>query len=124
MSTTPNPQRGEVEVILDKPRILRLTTNALARAEKLLNGQSLMERSVVLSWDAVRVLLFVGLNDSKLTLEKLGDLIDEADKGQIVSAVFAAWALHLGRGAKPATEEAAGDEPDPLQAIAGTGTDS
>ena|SRR6478736_3454574 len=122
MPNTANPQRGEVDITLDKPRILRLTTNSLARAEKLLNGKSLLDRSVVLSWDAIRVLLFVGLNDPKLTLEKLGDLIDEADKDEIVSAVFAAWALHLGRGAKVKEEAAPAEEVDPQVASPGTGT--
>jgi hypothetical protein len=119
---TANPQRGEVDITLDKPRILRLTTNSLARAEKLLDGKSLLDRSVVLSWDAIRVLLFVGLNDPKLTLEKIGDLIDEADKDKVLMAVYAAWSLHLGRGAKTPGEVSQAEALDPQSASAGTGT--
>jgi hypothetical protein len=123
MSTTANPQRGEVEITLDKPRILRLTTNSLARAEKLLDGKSLLDRSVVLSWDAIRVLLFVGLNDPKLTLDKIGDLVDEADKDKVLMAVYAAWSLHLGRGAKTPEEGEAVEGVDPQSASAGIGKD-
>jgi hypothetical protein len=120
--STANPQRGEVDITLDKPRILRLTTNSLARAEKLLDGKSLLDRSVVLSWDAIRVLLFVGLNDPKLTLDKIGDLVDEADKDKVLMAVYAAWSLHLVRGAKTPEEGAAVEGVDPLKASAGIGT--
>jgi hypothetical protein len=121
MSTTANPQRGEVEITLDKPRILRLTTNDLARAEKLL-GKSLLDRSIVLSWDAMITLLFVGLHDPKLTLEKIGDLIDETDKDHVLMAVYAAWSAHLGRGAKAKTEGARVEGADPQLASPGIGT--
>ncbi len=121
--TTANPQRGEVDIVLDRPRIIRLTTNALARAEKLLGGKSLLDKNVVLTWDATRVLLFVGLNDPKLTLERVGDLIDEADKDKVVDAVFTAWSLHLSRGAKSANpQEGEAETADPLMASPGPGT--
>jgi hypothetical protein len=123
-NTTANPQRGEVDIKLDKKDyILRLTTNSLARGEKLLN-KSLIDRSVVLSWDAIIVLLFVGIKSHKLTIEQIGDLIDESDKDEIVSAVFEAWALHLARGAKPKPKdgEGEGEGVDPQIASPGIGT--
>jgi hypothetical protein len=121
MSSTPNPQRGEVEIILSgQPRIIRLTTNSIARAEKIID-KSLLSREVVLSWLAITALIFTALNDPTLTLEQVGDQIDDSDKNHVMAKVFESWALHLGRGAK-VTEVV--KPADPTKASPGPGTNS
>lgn len=114
MSTTANPQRGEVEIILDKPRILRLNTNAIARAEEMLNTSLLNNDPKSFGFKEARALLFVGLNDRKLTLEKVGELMDQAEDSVVIGAITKAWVLHLFRHEKPTDPtEAAEEQADP-----------
>lgn len=117
-----NPQRGEVNIVLDKSRVLRLTTNAIARAEELLGTSLLNNDPRAFGFKEARALLFVGLNDRKLTLEKVGELMDDADDATVIGAVTKAWALHLMRHDKPVEVEA---EPvDPPKPANGPGTNS
>lgn len=114
-----NPQRGEVDIVLDKPRIIRLTTNALAKAEDILGRSLINGNPFAVGFREIRTLVYVGLNDPQLTIDQVGDLIDEADKAKVTSAVFKAWNLHLGRGME--SEKAKeGDQvaTDPLKAAA------
>jgi len=119
---TANPQRGEVEITLDKPRIIRLTTNAIARAEELLGTSLLNGNPRSFGFKEARALLFVGINDRKLTLEKVGDLMDEADDAAVIGAVTKAWTLHLFRHEK--LTEAAEEPVDPPKANHGPGISS
>lgn len=122
--STANPQRGEVEITLDKPRILRLTTNSIVRAEEILGVSLLNENPRAFGFKEARALLFVGLNDRKLTLEKVGELMDGAEDSVVLGAVTKAWVLHLYRHEKPSEPAEVAEEPVDPPTAAGLGTGS
>ena len=69
--------RGEVQIVLDKPRVIKFNLWALAEAEKELNAPISELLNTKLQLNAVLTLLWCGLrsDDKKLTREKVGLLV-------------------------------------------------
>ena len=73
-----NKRRGEAVITLDRPRNLKLTFNAMCEAEGVL------KHAVVrgdFGLEDIRALLWAGMKheDRSLTLNRVGDLMNEAD---------------------------------------------
>ena len=81
-----NPKRAEEQVTLDKPRTLRLDYNAMCAAEGVL-GRTVIRQEVGLS--EIRAIMWAGLKheDRALTLERVGELLGEADLAEIMEKV-------------------------------------
>lgn len=82
-----------VIIELDRPRKLRYTFNSLVLAEEVL-GKPIAVGMLVAGMKELRILLWAGLKeeDSNLTLEQVGNLIDESPLGfeEITSKVVEA----------------------------------
>ncbi len=89
--------KPSVLIELDRPRNIRLTTNALVKVEEVLS-KPLSEIGVAIGLKEIRALLWAGLlhEDKTLTLETVGDLIDEADFEYVSTKVGEAINLSLG----------------------------
>lgn len=92
-----NKYKAEVEILLDKPRILRFTHNAMAEMEDEF-GDSLLGEEFFsnISVSKVRKLLRMALkHDIKdLTLEEAGELMEHADSlTYVMQKVIEAYTL-------------------------------
>lgn len=75
-----------VMIELDKPRRIRFDTNALCEVEEYLKKPlSSIDYQKELGIKELRLLLWIGLKheDKTLTLQKVGELMDLADYGEI-----------------------------------------
>ncbi len=71
---------GHVDITLDRPRRLRLDHNALVTVEELIGKPiSRIVAGGELGFREIRALVFAGLrhDDRRLTLERVGELLDE-----------------------------------------------
>jgi hypothetical protein len=96
-----NKHRGEVSVMLDKERTLRLTHNNIIKAEREL-GFPLLQLSDKFGFEAVRALVWAGLlhEDKDLTPDDAGDLMDLGDFEDISEKVSEALQLVFQKGSK------------------------
>ena len=71
--------KPSILIQLDRPRNIRLNTNALVKAEEVL-GRPVAEFGDSFGMREIRALLWAGLlhEDKDLSLETVGDLMDEA----------------------------------------------
>jgi hypothetical protein len=101
--TTSNPIRGTVTIKLDRDRTLKLGFNALVLAEQIaginLAGFNPMEAGL----KGVRAALYAGLahEDPKLTLDQVGDMIQEAGYSYCVSKLIEGLAAAFKTDEKP-----------------------
>lgn len=89
--------KPSVLIELDRPRNIRLNTNALVKAEELL-GRSISEFEKNFGIKEIRAMLWVGLQheDKTLTLETVGELIDEAGLEYVIDKVGEAIRISMG----------------------------
>jgi hypothetical protein len=68
-----------IPITLDRTRMMRFTTNALCTMEALTGIKVMSMDMNRLGFTEIRALMFAGLyaDDSSMTLEKAGDLLDE-----------------------------------------------
>ncbi len=89
-----------VTIQLDKPRTLRYGINALVKIEEIL-GRPIMNLDLEnLGVKELRVILYAGLcnDDKSLTIEQVGDLIDEySDLTTIAEKLGEALSLAFGK---------------------------
>lgn len=92
-----------VSIELDKTRNLRYGINALCQMEEML-GKSVTKLQEEIGIKEFRIMLYCGLvwEDNTITLEKVGDLMDEAisDKGIEYINGKVSEALELALGVK------------------------
>lgn len=69
--------KPSVAIELDKPRNLRINTNAMVKLEEMM-GKPLSEIGTRFGVKDIRMIMFCGLlhEDKDLTLDSVGDLID------------------------------------------------
>ena len=89
-----------VPIILDKPRMMRFTTNALCTMEQLSGIKITQINLNAAGFIEIRALLFAALyaDDSSMTLNKAGDLIDEYGLDAFVDKLGEALDLSLNGG--------------------------
>ncbi|MGE5390907.1 MAG: hypothetical protein ACM3PE_07570 [Deltaproteobacteria bacterium] len=92
--------KPSVLIILDKPRNIRLNTNALVKVEEVLE-RSLSEFGTSFGITEIRAMLWAGLlhEDKSLSLDTVGDLIDEAGFEYVAEKV--GEAINIAMGIKP-----------------------
>lgn len=75
-----NKHRGEVSIMLDKERTLRLTANAVVRVEKEIGFPITKLNEDTLGFEAIRALLWGSLlhEIKDLTPDEAGELIDQS----------------------------------------------
>ena len=85
--------RFEVEVKLDKPRLLRIDFNALCRAEQV-SGLSFLDFEGELTGVRLKALTWASLvyepGERKFTYDEVGDLLN-AHVFDVIAAITAAW---------------------------------
>lgn len=100
--------KSGVTINLDKPRTIRYGINALAKVEDLIGKPiTALDLNKVGIKDLL-VIIFAGLyqDDKTLTIEKVGDLVDEfSDINEIAEKVGEAFTLAFGKS----TEEKQGE---------------
>lgn len=89
--------KPSVLINLDRPRNIRLGTNALVKVEES-TGRSLTEIGSSFGIKEIRVVLWAGLihEDKELTLDAVGDLIDDAGFDYVADKVGEALNLAMG----------------------------
>ncbi|MBC9786294.1 hypothetical protein H1S01_17690 [Heliobacterium chlorum] len=90
-----NKQRGIVDIVLDKPRKLRYTLNALAEIEDKL-GVSVTElNGANLGMKAIRTFLWAGLahEDEDLTEREVGEMVDFDNFAHVQEKIAEAFEL-------------------------------
>lgn len=92
--------KPSVLIELDKPRNIRLNTNALVKAEEIL-GRPISEFGAAFGIKEIRAMLWAGLlhEDKSISLEIVGDLIDEAGFEYVADKV--GEAINIAMGVKP-----------------------
>ena len=102
-----------VPLQLDRPRILILDFNALCRVEEVTGVSLLVGQPAFSSMRMMRALVWAGLlhQDPTLTLEFVGNLIQEADAEEVLGAIMNAYDVAM---PEPDTsEEGAPEGADP-----------
>ena len=97
-----------VTINLDKPRILRYGINALAKIEDLTNKPLVKLDLKNVGIKDLLIITYAGLchEDSNLTIEKVGDIIDEySSLGEIAEKVGDALTLAFGKEDKSSKGE-------------------
>lgn len=86
--------RVKVQLRLDRVRTLVLSFNALCRAEEVTGINFLMGDFTFSSVRVLRALVWAGLihEDPSLTLEGVGDMIEEAGTDNVGNAIIEAYA--------------------------------
>ena len=89
--------KPSVLINLDRPRNIRLGTNALVKVEES-TGRSLTEIGSSFGIKEIRVVLWAGLihEDKELTLDAVDDLIDDAGFDYVADKVGEALNLAMG----------------------------
>jgi len=92
--------KPSVLITLDKQRNIRLNTNALVKVEEVL-GRAISEFGTSFGIREIRAMLWAGLlhEDKSLTLDNIGDLIDEAGFEYVAEKV--GEAINIAMGIKP-----------------------
>lgn len=108
--------RVKVPLRLDRERTLILSFNAMCKAEEVTGVNFLMGDVVFSSVRVLRALVWAGLlhEDPTLTLEQVGELIQDVGADEIVDTVMKAYAAAM-PDAQPEAEEDDADE-DPTKA--------
>lgn len=92
-----NRYRGQVEIeIGGTARVLRLSTNIAVQLESHFGGKSITEIFQDPGFTEIRAILYFGLKHTErgLTIEQVGDWIDDSDLeyiGSRIGACFEAW---------------------------------
>lgn len=97
-----------VTINLDKPRTLRYGINALAKIEDLTNKPLVKLDLKNVGIKDLLIITYAGLchEDSNLTIEKVGDIIDEySSLGEIAEKVGEALTLAFGKENKSSKGE-------------------
>lgn len=97
-----------VTINLDKPRTLRYGINALAKIEDLTNKPLVKLDLKNVGIKDLLIITYAGLyhEDSNLTIEKVGDIIDEySSLGEIAEKVGEALTLAFGKEDKSSKGE-------------------
>ena len=88
-----NKYRGEVPIRLDRVRTLKYTFNAFAEFEELTGSsiQTVFQQTENIGFGSLRNLLWAGLTheDSSLTVNKVGDLIEFAEGNNLTQKIEA-----------------------------------
>lgn len=107
-----NPDRGYVAITLDKPRYLRYKANSLKALEKELNIKITKLDVNSLGITEMIAMLWAGLihEQSDLTLNQAGDLLDEGEIGEVMKKCGEAITLAFNRNgtAEPAKNSESG----------------
>jgi len=109
--------RVKIQVALDKPRTLIISFNALCKAEEVTGQSFLVGDPAFSSMRVMRAMVWAGLlhEDPLLTIEQVGDMIEEAGAEVILGQIMLAYQAALPDPAKDGEEEEGDDEPsDPL----------
>ncbi len=97
-----------ITINLDKPRTLRYGINALAKIEDLTNKPLVKLDLKNVGIKDLLIIIYAGLchEDSNLTIEKVGDIIDEySSLGEIAEKVGEALTLAFGKEDKSSKGE-------------------
>lgn len=97
-----------ITINLDKPRTLRYGINALAKIEDLTNKPLVKLDLKNVGIKDLLIITYAGLchEDSNLTIEKIGDIIDEySSLGEIAEKVGEALTLAFGKEDKSSKGE-------------------
>lgn len=102
--------RVKVPLRLDRDRTLVLSFNALCRAEEVTGINFLMGEITFSSLRVMRALVWAGLieEDPTLTLEQVGNMIEDVGADQVATAIINAYAKAM-PVVEPGDQE--GDEP-------------
>ena len=102
--------RVKVPLRLDRERTLILSFNALCRAEEVTGIAFLMGEFTFSSVRVMRALVWAGLlhDDPTLTLEAVGDMIEEAGADNVARTIIKAFAK-----AMPTVKAGDDDDEDP-----------
>jgi len=89
--------KPSILIELDRPRNIRLNTNALVKAEEVL-GRPLSEFGTSFGLKEIRAMLWAGLlhEDQSLTLDAVGELMDEAGYEYVTEKVGEAITMAMG----------------------------
>ena len=89
-----NARKAEVTVHLDRPRTLKLNLNIMCEAEQILKKSILREDMGLLDF---RAILWAGLKqqDPKLTIQKVGEMMDEVSFNELSSEVAEGLKLYF-----------------------------
>lgn len=96
-----NPQRGEVDIVLDKPRVMVLNFKAMAKAETIGNFRVFGLNMNTIGVNEFRALGYAGLlkYDPRLTLDQFDEMIDTQQRFlDLQTAVLAAIKMSFGQG--------------------------
>lgn len=95
-----NKHRGEVSVMLDKERTLRLTINSAADLEERLGFPVTKIDENTMGIKVIRAIVWASLlhENKKLTLEEAGDLIEQGDFNLISKKAMEAFNLVFQKG--------------------------
>ena len=89
--------KPSILIELDRPRNIRLNTNALVKVEEILN-RPISEFGTSFGMTEIRAMLWAGLlhEDKSITLDSVGDLIDEAGLEYVTEKVGEAINVAMG----------------------------
>lgn len=106
--------RVKVPLVLDKPRTLVLSLNALCKAEEVTGVSLLVGQPTFSSIRMLRALVWAGLlwEDPLLQIEAVGDLIEEASADYVLTQIMLAYQNAM-PDEDPDAEEDDDDESDP-----------
>lgn len=93
--------KPSVLINLDRPRNIRLNTNAMVKMEEVLN-KPLSEIGASFGVKEIRAVVWAGLlhEDKTLTLESVGDLLDDADLTYVAKKIGEAMQIAKGKPAE------------------------
>jgi len=94
--------KPSILITLDKPRNIRLNTNALVKVEEVL-GRPISDFGASFGIKEIRAMLWAGLlhEDKSLSLDTAGDLIDEAGFEYVAEKVGEAINIAMGKTEEP-----------------------
>lgn len=100
--------RVRINVELDRPRTLVISLNALCKAEEVTGESFLAGEPAFSSIRVMRALVWAGLlhEDPTLTLDQVGDLIEEAGTDVILGKIITAYSASM----PEADEDGEGDD--------------
>lgn len=107
--------RGEVQIILDKPRLIRFNLYALALAEKELGIPVTEMMNTKLPLNTILVLLWCALKseDESLTLEQVGKMVTADKIAETIAAVQQALVESFGEVDQGNVQEVQGEKVNP-----------
>lgn len=107
--------RVRVTINLDRPRTLVMSFNALCRAEEATGINLLVTDIAFSSVRVLRALVWAGLlhEDPTISIERVGDLIEEAGADNVLMAVLDAYTAAMPErdGGEESGGDAEGEDP-------------